>query len=233
MRISIFIPAIFCLCIAACKQEKHDVFTPEITDSELKLCDSLRIDESVLKELKTKSQSNISRLYYSLGKAYGPDGKEAISPTGYLNGIMVHSKNAASESLVNELSAEFRKNGYSIFVVENNFGLNGKDDNIAVVKDTSFANIIKLIGTDGANYNITNDSVIAVINSFAARFNTQLLGVSGDWISLKVSGGVSDWNALAEEVAKIAPDVVSQGSGSNSELAKEMEASKIIYLWWD
>ncbi len=233
MKATRFIPAICCLFALGCKLEKPSAFSPEISASERALCDSFQIEESIAKELKSASRSNLSRLYFTRGKIYGPGGKVQIEPSGFLDGIMVHTSTAASEPLVNDLSESFRKRGYSIFVADNNFGIDGQLDDIAVVKDTSLARIIKLIGTDGANYDISNDSVIAIIQSFASRYDTRLLGVSGDWVSLKVTGGVKDWKALADEVEKIAPDVVSQGSGTNADLAREMEASKIIYLWWD
>jgi len=229
----LLVPFVFLFTLLGCKGKSDDAYVPELTPTEKMLCDSIGVDESTAKLLKEHAKSNLSHLYYSLGKAYQKDGKETIDPTSFLKGVMVNTKNDQSEGVVDELSAPLRAKGYSIFVVENNFNLHEELDRVAIVKDTSIANIIKLIGTDGANYNIGNDSVVAIVKGFAQRYDIQLLGMSGDWLSLRLKGNVSNWNALAEDVFKIAPDVVEQGTGSVSELATELEKSKMIYLWWD
>lgn len=223
------------LVLLGCKEKSSETSTAsvDIAPSEKLLCDSLGFDLATAKEIKAHAKSPLSRLNYSLGQAFGGNGEPIPADNASKEGLMVHASNDRSEALVDELSESLRAKGYTIFLVDNNFGIDGKDDDVAVVEDTSLLSVLKLIGTDGANYDIDNDSVIAIVRSLSSRYGFRLLGASGDWLSLRLKGPVADWNALATEVEKIAPDVVSQGTGTVEELAKELEKSKQIYFWWD
>lgn len=232
-RIILVISAL-CLFLAGCKRkERVSDSLPVLTEADRHLCDSLQIAPSVAKELKSRSGASLSRLRYSFGASFGPDGNKIIEPSGYHQGLMIHIQNGESEPLVDALSDSFRRSGHSLFVVDKNFGIDGQLDDVALVKDTNIANIIRMIGTDGANYGVSNDSVVSIFRSFSSRYPLRLVGVSGDWISLRVTGGMPNWDSLAKVVAEIAPDVVSQGPYSIDFIAKEMESSKTIYLWWD
>lgn len=135
--------------------------------------------------------------------------------------------------MVFKLKDGLTKKGYSIFLLENNFGYDNKPDNVAVLKTTDKYAVLKQIETDGINYEITNDSLISIIKQFDKQYSLELIGASGDWCEFVVHNEPANWTAFAQQVYKFCPDVVDQGTGTVEELAKEMEQTKRLYFWWD
>lgn len=203
-----------------------------LTENERFVCDSLHIDPAIIKSIRIYNSNKIERFHYSLGKTI-ENGIESESDPIFLQGLVFGEKNSKSYELIFTLKDSFAKKGYSIFMLENNFNIGNKLDNIAVLRTTNKFDILKSIGTDGINYNINSDSLISIIKEFDNKYSLELIGASGDWCEFIIHKEPKDWTQFAKEVYKVCPDVVDQGTNTINELANEMKLSKRLYFWWD
>lgn len=203
-----------------------------LTESEKKICDTLQIDTTIIQDIRVHNHQKIEPFHYSLSKIYIAGEMKESEPM-YLRGLVFTEQNAKSYDLVFTLKDIFKNKGYSIFLLENNFNIDNKPDNIGVLKTTDKYTVLKQIATDGINYNITNDSLITIIKQFDKKYSLELIGASGDWCEFIVHNETINWMGLAKEVYKVCPDVVDQGTGTIEALAEEIQINKRLYFWWD
>ncbi|TFF36767.1 DUF4253 domain-containing protein [Mucilaginibacter psychrotolerans] len=135
--------------------------------------------------------------------------------------------------MVFNLKDGFKKKGYTIFLLESNFNIGNKPDRVGVLKTTDKYSVLQQIGTDGINYNITNDSLITIIKRFDKQYSLELIGASGDWCEFLIHKEPKNWLTFAKEIYKVCPDVVDQGTETVEALAGEMKKTKRLYFWWD
>lgn len=203
-----------------------------LTDRERKICDSLQFDSTIISDIRNFNVSKIEPFHYSRSKIITKDSEIEADPI-FLNGLVFTEINQKSYNLVFSLKDKFKSKGYSIFLLENNFNVNNKPDNLGVLKTTDKYLVLNQIATDGINYDITNDSLISIIKTFDKQYSLELIGASGDWCEFIIHNEPKSWTDFAKEVYKVCPDVVDQGTGSVQALADEMKKTKRLYFWWD
>jgi hypothetical protein len=118
-------------------------------------------------------------------------------------------------------------------LANNNFNYEHQPDYIGVLKTKDQYKVLQQIKTDGINFNITNDSLITIIRNFDKELKLELIGAADDWCEFVIHKAPASWLNLSQDVYKVCPDVVEQGSGSIEALANEMQRSGRLYLWWD
>ncbi len=203
-----------------------------LTSGEKTICDSLQLDSSIIKDIRLFNTNKIEPFHYSLGKFITKEGEIESDPV-FLQGLVFDEQNAKSYELVFSLKNKLKEKGYSIFLLENNFNIDNKPDNIGVLKTTDKYTVLRQIATDGINWDITNDSLITIIKTFDKKYSLELIGASGDWCEFIINNEPNNWTQFAEEVYKVCPDVVEQGTGTIQALADEMKRTKRLYFWWD
>jgi Domain of unknown function (DUF4253) len=204
----------------------------KLTDIENKICDTLQIDTTIIQDVRTFNINKIESFHYALSKMYKDGQENEIDPIS-LNGLVLNEQNAKSYDLIFSLKDNFRKKGYTIFLLENNFDIDKKPDKIGILKTTDKYLVLKQIATNGINHDISNDSLITIIQQLDKKYSLELIGASGDWCEFIINHEPNDWNGFAKEVYKICPDVVDQGTGTIEILADEMKSTKRLYFWWD
>jgi len=204
----------------------------QLTESEKAICDSFGFDQGIFRLIRIYNDHKIEPFHYSLGKTY-VNGVQTESDPIHLRGLVFTEKNAKSYDLIFNLKDNFRANGYSIFLLENNFNIDNEPDHIGVLKTTDKYAVLKQIVTNGINYDIDNDSLISIIKSFDKKYALELIGASGDWCEFIIHNENTDWMQLAKEAYKVCPDIVDQGAGTIKELAEEMKRTGRLYFWWD
>ncbi|OGF64677.1 MAG: hypothetical protein A2Y62_08265 [Candidatus Fischerbacteria bacterium RBG_13_37_8] len=188
---------------------------------EKSLARQLNFDEKALQMLKDETGGTIQQL-----TAYSEDG--SITTT---EGISVGVPQDKAESVITKLRPEMRTMGYIIFLREMNFG--GSPDMIGVIKGTDKYEVLRLMQTNGANYDLSTEDVIAKLKEWEARYPFELFGADFDWVEVDLKEVPSDIEAFAHEVHEFCPDVVEQGTETVEALADEISRRKKIYLWWD
>ncbi|EMI27260.1 DUF4253 domain-containing protein [Rhodopirellula europaea] len=85
---------------------------------------------------------------------------------------------------------------------------------------------LKAEQTNGANYDVTNDDVIARLKEWDAKYGVQTSDIDPASVTVHFDSVPDDTTALAAEIYKFCPDTVSQGFGCYVEMidaAEEME----------
>lgn len=210
----------------------EEELSQSLSEYEKNICDSLEIDTFIVAEIRKMNTQKIEPFHYSLGKYYENDKWIEANPIRH-NGLVVYEENSASYNLVLSLKDKFTSKGYSIFLLENNFGIKGELDMIGILKTTDKFEVLSIVHTDGINYDIDNDSLISIIRHLDNKYSLDLIGASGDWCEFVIKQEPDSWQALAQEAYKICPDIVEQGTGTVKALEDELKRTGTLYFWWD
>jgi hypothetical protein len=199
---------------------------------EKQLCDSLGLDISIVNELRNNTKAGFEPFHYSLSTMY-KDGIETELDPIHLKGLVFKESQENTELLLDKLRKDFLTKGYSLFILDRNFGINNKLDVMAVLKTSDKYEVLKQIKTDGINFDIDNDSLIKIVHSFDKECGLELIGASGDWCEFTITREPCDWMKFSEMAYKYCPDIVDQGTGTVEALSAEMKRTKRLYFWWD
>jgi hypothetical protein len=123
--------------------------------------------------------------------------------------------------------------GYFAFISERNYGIKGAPDNVSLLKTSDPYDMLRTMGTNGWNYDISPDMVIARLKKWDAEFGLVLSGVGFDWMEAQFKRQPANMLEYANEVYAFCPDVVDQGTETVEALAKEMKRTNTLFLWWD
>jgi hypothetical protein len=204
----------------------------QLSEADKNLAKSMEFDEDVLKEVKPYFSNPPEAFHYSLGKTLVDD-KWIETDTINVKGIAIYENPPKSSENVLLLKDRLRAKGYSIFLMENNFGIEKQGDLVGILKTTDKFEILKIIETDGINHDLENDSLIHIIKKLDSTYDLELIGAGGDWCEFIIHKEPSNYQKFAEEIYEICPDIVDQGTGSVEALAAEMKRTKRLYFWWD
>ena len=222
--------------IAACNtpvKQESDQKPSLLSGIERKYCDSLKIDTNIIIQLRQSTSAAVEPFHYSLSKSYHEDGTaEELDPI-YLPGLVFKEPMENTDRVREKLYRSLRDKGYSIFTLENNFGIQGEKDVMAILKTTDKYEILRQVKTDGINYDIDTDSLVKIIRIFDDKYSLDLIGASGEWCEFMITKEPADWMTLAQEAYEVCPDIVDQGTGTVEALAIELKQNKRLYFWWD
>ena len=145
-------------------------------------------------------------------------------------GIVLSVKPKEGRAVLERIRAELADTGYSAYLYDDAFGTG--PDKIAVLKADDLG-YLALVRTDGINYDIDHEKVMAKYAEWNKKYGLKLVGAGQDWLEAEYTHPPADWDAFAAEVYAFCPDVVDQGTNTVAALAKEMKANNYLYLWWD
>jgi hypothetical protein len=185
------------------------------------LAKSIKFDRQVLIIAKGESQDRIGRLI-----GFDEEGYQIIAP-----GIAISVPEDKTDHILSSLRQKLHPLKYMAFVVEMNEGL--KIDKIGILKGTDQYDILRIMYTDGDEYDISNQDVINRLKDWEVHSPFDIIGADSDWVEIEFKILPKDLNTFAEEVYDFCPDTVDQGPGSIAELAKEIQKTKKLFLWWD
>lgn len=151
-------------------------------------------------------------------------------------GLSFMCKQEEAQQLVEQLQARFQQSGYFIFINETDVGWRNHSV-IGIVQTESQFELLKILDTNGDNYDISNADVIMKLAEWHQRIPFKIIGADFDWIEItfeKLPAG-AELVALAKEITIFCPDAVEfeEDEVSIEETVKHMEETKKIFLWWD
>ncbi len=167
------------------------------------------------------------------GKATPLVGTDSVGDSLRTEGFAVSVPSARAERLVSAAQPRFLEKGYYLFRSEQHFGIGGHADRVALFPRTDPYEILRLMGTNGWNYAIGPDSIVAWLKALERDHPFVLTGMGFDWVEGRFRSAIRDANALARQLYAFCPDVVSQGTETVEALAQELVASQRLYCWWD
>jgi hypothetical protein len=175
----------------------------ELTAAEKDLALAIDFDEDICRLLKQFGGAPLRRL-----TRITEDYKEKEA-----DGISISVERREVGPLIAKLQSNLRSNGYRAFWSEYRRPDGMRTDELVVVKTTSEFEIIRLRRTDGANYGVMTEDVIAKLSQWRDRFEFEILGAASDWIAIEFKTLPQSICRFAEEVYLFCPDTVEQGVG--------------------
>jgi hypothetical protein len=145
-------------------------------------------------------------------------------------GVLIDIADGQEGQIFGRLSRDLPP-GYLAFCANRGYGTG--PDGVAVLRAKDRFDPLRVMGTNGANFNIDTAKVISTLQEWDRRFGLELTGAGMDWTEARFKRQPPDMLAFAKEVNKFCPDVVDQGTGTVEALADEMKKENSVYLWWD
>ncbi len=146
------------------------------------------------------------------------------------DGIVVMTEPKEGEAVARHLRKVLADTGYGAYLRDQHFG-HGPDE--VVVTAVGEDGYLATVRPDAINYGMDHEAVMKRLAPWRQRYGLRLFGAGGDWMQFDITQPPADWQAFAREVYDLCPDVVDQGTGDIASLAREMEAARTLYLWWD
>lgn len=181
----------------------------------------IKFDRQVLIMAKEESGASINRLI-----GYDEKNYQIIA-----DGISVPVPEDRTDMILDSLRKKLIPLKYMAFVVEMNASI--KTDRIGILKGTDQYEILRIMHTDGDDYDISNEDVIERLKEWEKSSPFDILGADNDWVEIEFRTLPKDLKAFVEEVYDFCPDAVDQGPGSVDDLIKEIQQTKRLFLWWD
>ncbi len=185
------------------------------------LAKTIKFNRQVLIIAKEETHERIQRLV-----GYDDDGYQIVAP-----GIAVSVPEDKSDTVLSELRRKLHPLRYMAFVVEMNTGM--KADKIGIIRSSDQYEILRIMHTDGDEYEISNQDVIDRLKEWEKIAHFEIIGADSDWVELEFKKLPPDLKAFAEEVYEFSPDAVDEGPGTVEGLIKEMQKTKRLLLLWE
>jgi hypothetical protein len=207
--------------------------SPKLSDNDKMLVSDLGFDSELVAMLRTMTDSSFS-------KASGnPDSelsfKDSMNYSAFISknivGISVRETPNNALAMVSKLRQDFEKKGYFIYISESNFGYS--PDEVTVLKTNDKFDLLRFEGSNGINYDIFVEDVIAKLTIWDKNYGLDFIGVGFDFIQAGYTTLPQNINEYAQELYEFCPDIVDQGVGTVEALEKEIVNSGQLYLWWD
>jgi len=181
----------------------------------------LKFDRQVLVMVKEETHERIQRLV-----GYDEDGYQIIAP-----GIAVTVPEEKSDSILASLRRKLLPKKYLAFVIEINAGR--KADKIGIIKGTDQYEILRIMHTNGDEYDISNRDIIDRLQDWEKISSFEIVGADNDWVEIEFKRLPKDLKAFSREVYEFSPDTVDEGPGTIEGLMKELNKTKRLLLLWD
>lgn len=148
-----------------------------------------------------------------------------------VDALVLLTKPGRGYEALEEIRDVLAGSSYAAYMNDNAFGFD--NDKVAIIRSTDEYDFLALVRTDGINYDVEHEQVLAQYREWDELYDLALVGAGLDWLEAEIGVPPESWGAFAEEVYRFCPDVVDQGAGTVKALASEMRRSSTLYLWWD
>jgi len=181
----------------------------------------LKFDRQVIIMIKEETHERIQRLV-----GYDENGYQIIAP-----GIAVTVPEDKADSMLASLRRKLTPLKYMAFIIEMNAGL--KADKIGFLKGTDQYEILRIMHTDGDEYDISNRDVIDRLQEWEKIASFDIIGADNDWVEIEFKRLPKDLKAFTKEVYEFSPDAVDEGPGTIEGLIRDITRTKRLLLLWD
>jgi hypothetical protein len=160
-------------------------------------------------------------------------GVDSTGDSARMEGFAVSVPASRAEQLVAGAQPRFFERGFYLFRAEQNFGIQDRLDRVALFPRSDPYEILRLMGTNGWNYGIGPDSIVAWLRTLARDHSFTITGMGFDWVEGRFHSAIRDADTLARRFQALCPDIVEQGTETVEALARELAQSQRLYCWWD
>jgi hypothetical protein len=198
---------------------------------------------------KYRSQEPVAKLDFSEA-AKAPAFRQAIQEAAALLGALPQPLHAEAEgeelkggvsfdvpqkkieAVLRRAHTNFLARGFYLFRYDQNFGIGGNPDKVGLLPTADKYAVVAAMDTNGDNYGIGTAGVIAWMKDLEREQPFILTGIGFDYLEGYFTTPVKDPKGLAQRMYEFCPDIVDQGVGTVSKLARELRDGS-LYFWWD
>ncbi len=151
--------------------------------------------------------------------------------------VLFDSGPSGGLALVEAHAERFRAAGAYLFLHRHGFG--ATPDVVGLARTTDKLELVRMVGTDGANYGHDNAAVVAWLRELDRTEPFELTGAGEDFVEGRFRGDVKDPRALAPRIDAFCPDFVAQGLGLTEKgapedlIARWFGEHRAFFFWWD
>lgn len=158
---------------------------------------------------------------------YDADGYQIM-----VDGVTASVPQDKDEQILIQLRTRLHKKGYMAFIIETNAGI--KLSKIGVLKGSDQYDILRVMQTNGEDDDIANEDIIAELKEWEKCCPFDILGAENGWVELEFKKLPDNIKSFVENLEDFCPDAVDDGGASaEDELAKEIQKTKRLFLWWE
>ncbi|MDO1500094.1 DUF4253 domain-containing protein [Winogradskyella maritima] len=93
--------------------------------------------------------------------------------------------------------------------------------------------LIKFIGTEPVNYDLSNQDVVEWFRKKNTEFDFDIIVADFDRIETIIKSEPKSYEKLGNEIYEFCPDVIDQGHSDMNELIQHLKKNKHMWFWWD
>ncbi len=213
--LSLALCSILAFCAASCTGADA-----QLSSEDRELIADLGFDENVIAKLRIFGES-FERLV----------GTTADFQSVPVDGLVLLTAPDRGRDILGVVRGALRDSAYYAYLNQESFGYG--PDKIAIVKTHDEYDYLAMVRTDGINYDLEHEDVLAQYRRWDESLGLSLTGAGLDWLEAEFDSPPDNWLAFAQEVYEFCPDIVDQGAGSVKSLVAEMRRTNTLYLWWD
>jgi hypothetical protein len=185
------------------------------------LAGQIGFDVEVLRLVKETVPGHFHRM-----SGYDRNGYQIV-----VNGFSVPVPEQETARTLSLLRQKLLPRKYLAFIIEVNEAL--RSDKIGILKGSDQYEILRVMQTNGDDYDITNEDIIERLKEWEKQYPFEIIGAEYDWVEIEFKSVPADIRSFALEVYDFCPDVVDQDLGSIDELTREIKETRRVFLWWD
>ena len=219
---------ILLLTLQGCKGQTEE-------QNEFITINGVTINQKVLDDLKKKlKQEPIEfekvNYYYKKVDSTWKEETDTIKNGFYFKKI----SESKAKNIVQTYSTELSKTGHYLFLKNLDF-----DDNwnslydVTIVEAENQYDVLKIMNTEGPNYDVTNEQVINRIKEWDKQVGLKIIVADEARVEAFISNLPYDLIKFTQEVYELCPDVIEQGYGDMDEMIKDYKTNKYFWMWWD
>lgn len=182
--------------------------------------------QSIYEQMSTFTGSPISNQLPDINRTYEYETKDTIRFSGFCS--PVKSEDDGYKFVLKE-KENFRSKGYQLFYFEDN----DRSFYLGAIKSTDELDILRWRGTDGINYDHTNEDIINKLEEWGKTNPIRIDGASFDWVLFRFENPVKNVNQFANDLYDFCPDIIDQGLGTMDALKEAIKKDEGLFLWWD
>ena len=194
---------------------------PRLSSHEEALCAQIGFEPDVFLLVKDYVPGQIHRL-----SGYDQNGYQIV-----VNGITFSVPEQDAGRVLAVLRQRLQPRKYLAFLIAVNEGI--RTEEIGILKGTDPYEILRVMQTNGEEYEITTEDIIERLKEWEKRYPFEIIGAENEWVEIEFRTVPQDLKVFAQEVYDFCPDTVEQDAGSIEELAREIARTKRLTLWWE
>ncbi|TRZ45122.1 DUF4253 domain-containing protein [Robertkochia solimangrovi] len=219
---------ILLLTLQGCKDQTQD-------QNDIVTINGVTINQKILNELKKKlNQEPIEfekvNYHYENVDSTWKEETDTIRNGFYFKQISEFK----AKRIIQDYSEELTETGHYMFLKNLEF-----DDNwnslydVTIVKAENQYDILKIMNTQGPNYDVTNEQVITKVKKWDEKVGLKIIVADEARVEAFISKLPDDLLNFTQEIYELCPDVIEQGYSDMDEMINDYKTNKYFWMWWD